>query len=81
MIRILAPLLLLLGLLGPAAPGMPVVVIASPGRAGEQIIRAAGGRLLLSLEGGYELGALRECVRACIGVLTKGEEPGIHRPA
>ncbi|MCA9685325.1 MAG: hypothetical protein KC457_24310, partial [Myxococcales bacterium] len=43
--------------------------------------RHAGGRVLLSLEGGYELGALRECVRACIGVLTKGEEPGIHRPA
>ena len=34
--------------------------------------RHASGRLLLSLEGGYELGALRECVRACIGVLTRG---------
>ena len=37
----------------------------------------AGGRVILSLEGGYDLGALRASVRACIEVLAGGEAPKI----
>ncbi|KIG13688.1 Acetylspermidine deacetylase [Enhygromyxa salina] len=33
----------------------------------------AGGRLILALEGGYDLAALRDSVRACIEVLAGGE--------
>ena len=37
----------------------------------------AGGRLILTLEGGYELAALRASVRGCLGILAGGEAPRI----
>ena len=39
--------------------------------------RHAGGRLILSLEGGYDLTALRDSVRACVEILAGGEAPPI----
>ena len=39
--------------------------------------RHAGGRLILALEGGYDLAALRASVAACLGVLAGGEAPTI----
>jgi acetoin utilization deacetylase AcuC-like enzyme len=38
----------------------------------------AGGRLILALEGGYDLAALRASVRGCIEVLAGGEAPHIR---
>lgn len=37
-----------------------------------------GGKLVLLLEGGYDLGALRDSVRACLDVLTGGREEFPH---
>lgn len=41
----------------------------------------ANGRLVLSLEGGYELAALRESVRGCVEVLAGGEAPKLDGQA
>lgn len=38
----------------------------------------AGGRLVLVLEGGYDLGVLRECVSACVGILAGAEPPAMR---
>ena len=35
-------------------------------------IRHAGGRIVLALEGGYDLAALGRSVRACVDVLAEG---------
>jgi acetoin utilization deacetylase AcuC-like enzyme len=38
----------------------------------------AGGRLVLLLEGGYDLAALAQSVRACVEVLAGGEAPDVR---
>ena len=41
----------------------------------------AGGRIVLALEGGYDLEALGESVAAVVGVLAAPELPALHFPA
>jgi acetoin utilization deacetylase AcuC-like enzyme len=43
-------------------------------------LRYAGGKLLLSLEGGYDLRGLRECVKGVINTLVDGAESTILDP-
>ena len=43
--------------------------------------RHAGGRVVLTLEGGYDLGALGRSVRACVDVLTGATSPHIDGPS
>ncbi|MBK7825580.1 histone deacetylase [Nannocystis sp.] len=41
----------------------------------------AGGRLVLALEGGYDLGGLADSVHACVEVLAGATPPGQPRPS
>jgi acetoin utilization deacetylase AcuC-like enzyme len=43
--------------------------------------RHANGKLILALEGGYNLAALRSSVRACLEVLAGGEPANISASA
>jgi acetoin utilization deacetylase AcuC-like enzyme len=58
------------------APGFAAMTAALRTVADEQ----CGGRLALVTEGGYDLRALGECLRAAVGVLSAEATPSIHWP-